>query len=122
MNWFNQLAHVWNCGDAHAVAPLFSVNAIYSENPFAPPLHGRAAIIAYWQTELANHRDVDCVIEPLHQGADWAVAHWHTTLTHADTGKSVAFDGVMIVQFNAAGECTNLREWWHNAENTAQRT
>lgn len=75
-----------------------------------------------WQTELANHRDVDCVIEPLHQGADWAVAHWHTTLIHADTGESVALDGVMIVQFNAAGECTNLREWWHNAENKEQRT
>ena len=28
----------------------------------------------------------------------------------------VALDGVIVVQFNPAGECCTLREWWHSQE------
>ena len=40
------------------------------------------------------------------------VAHWSAVFKLESTGKRVALDGVFVLTFNAAGQCTLLREWW----------
>ena len=120
--WLQQLADVWNSTDSAGVAPLFSDTASYNTDPFAPALHGREAIVAYWQHELANHRDVNCTIELLERGNDWALAHWRTSLIHRNSDQAAELDGVILVRFNQRGECVSLREWWMAKQNKEHRT
>jgi hypothetical protein len=41
------------------------------------------------------------------------VAHWSAKFRAASTGSAIELDGVFVLEFDASGECTSLREWWH---------
>lgn len=114
--WIGRLGRAWERRDAQAAADLFSADVEYSADPFAPPLRGRAAVLAYWQAELAQHDQVRCEFAPISLAGATGVAHWHTTLARPGGGARVALDGVIVARFNRQGECASLREWWHKEE------
>jgi hypothetical protein len=41
------------------------------------------------------------------------VAHWSAKFRLASTGAMIELDGVFVLEFDANGQCTSLREWWH---------
>ena len=114
--WVGRLGRAWEDRDPRAAAALFSADVTYSPNPLAPALHGRAAVEEYWRAELAGHTDVQCEFDVIGVAGKVGIAHWHTTLTHIETGARVVLDGLIVVEFNPTGECRSLREWWHGQE------
>jgi hypothetical protein len=114
--WVQKLGRAWEDRNPQAAAALFSADVVYSENPFAPALHGRAAVAEYWRSETAGHANVQCAFEVIGVAGSSGIAHWHTTLARSESGAQVALDGVIVVEFNSAGECCSLREWWHSQE------
>ncbi len=114
--WVGKLGRAWEDRDQQAAAALFSPAVVYRENPFALALHGRAAVEEYWRSEMADHTHVRCWFDVIAAAGSTGIAHWRTTLTRGGTGAQVALDGLIVVQFNPAGECCSLREWWHAQE------
>jgi hypothetical protein len=114
--WVGRLGRAWEQRDPHEAAALFSQDVVYSTDPFAAPLHGRPAVLAYWQAELARHDQVRCEFEVIGLAGESGVAHWHTTLSRPGGGARVALDGLIVARFNQQGECASLREWWHSDE------
>ncbi len=114
--WTQRLGRAWEDRSPQAAAALFSADVVYSENPFEPALHGRAAIFAYWRAELAGQEQIQVAFEVIGVAGDIGIAHWHTTLRRPGSAAMVALDGVIVVRFNPAGECVSLREWWHRHE------
>lgn len=114
--WVRKLGRAWEERNPQAAAALFSADVVYSDNPFEPALRGRTAVFEYWQSETEQHDQVRFDFSIIGITGDTGIAHWQATFTRVGTQHSVVLDGVIVVQFNQAGECTNLREWWHRAE------
>lgn len=111
-SWLSRYERAWETRSAPAAAALFSENAVYREAPFEKPMEGRGAISEYWSTVTADQRDIDFRYEVIAVNGDKGVAHWSAVFKLESTGERVALDGVFVLTFNAAGQCTLLREWW----------
>ncbi len=110
--WCATLATVWNQHNLVALPTLFSPTIRYQEHPFEPALLGLAAVIGYWRTTLAQHDAVECTITPVLFGANRGVAEWCTKLYHQQQQQTQSLAGIFIVNFDAHGQATELREWW----------
>lgn len=92
---------------------LFSPNATYREDPFESATGGRAAIRANW-VDIARHQhDIHFRYEVLSANDQRGIAHWSASFVRRPSGEAVQLDGILVATFNAAGECTAFREWWH---------
>jgi ketosteroid isomerase-like protein len=111
-SWLSRYEQAWETRSAAAAAALFTENAVYREAPFEKPMEGRNAISEYWSTVTADQRDIDFRYEVIAVNGDKGVAHWSAVFKLESTGERVALDGVFVLTFNAAGQCTLLREWW----------
>ncbi|MCA0351506.1 MAG: nuclear transport factor 2 family protein [Chloroflexi bacterium] len=110
--WCSSLATVWNQQKLAVLPKLFSPAIRYQEHPFEPALHGLAAVIGYWRTTLAQHEQVECVITPVIFAHGRGVAEWRTKLYHHNQQQAQTLVGIFIVNFDAYGQATELREWW----------
>jgi hypothetical protein len=81
--------------------------------PFDAPKAGRAGIEDYWATVTADQRDVEFESKVVAVNGSTAVARWSASLTSAASGARIELDGVFILEFDASGLCSELREWWH---------
>lgn len=119
-NWLDAYGRAWQTGDAKAVMTLFAPGASYHETPFDPPLVGLDAIHDYWKAGAGQSQaDVVFTYEPLSVTGDGGVAHWTATFVRVPSGAAVRLDGVLVARFDAAGRCTEFREWWHREETAA---
>lgn len=119
--WLDDYRQAWECRDPERVAALFTPDALYQENPFAPPLRGRVEVASYWATGARDsQRDVRFSSTLWHLAADVAVAHWAARFTRYPGGSDVSLDGVFRLEFNAPPDglllCRSLREWWLRKE------
>ena len=111
-SWLSRYEQAWETRSASAAAALFSEDAVYREAPFEKPMQGRSAISQYWTTVTADQRDIDFRYEVIAVNGATGIAHWSAVFKLESTGERVALDGVFVLSFNAAGQCTLLREWW----------
>jgi hypothetical protein len=111
--WLAAYGAAWQTRDAAAAGKLFTVEATYREMPFDAPKAGRAAIEEYWRGVTADQRDVVFKSEVVSADGKTGVAHWSAKFRVASTGATIELDGVFVLEFDAAGACTSLREWWH---------
>jgi len=111
--WLDQYEAAWESRDAAAAGRLFSTDARYYETPFDEPRKGRAGIEEYWRTVTANQRDVQFESEPIAVTGNTGVAHWSVKLRLQSTGETLEMDGIFVLEFDDAGLCSTLREWWH---------
>jgi uncharacterized protein (TIGR02246 family) len=102
--WAARYFEAWKSNDRAQVASLFAEDAVYFYGPFREPSRGRDEIVERWmggvQAEVENTFEVVAVRD------DTAVIHWHVTFDAAE------MDGVLIVQFDDAGQCIEHREWY----------
>jgi len=111
-SWLSRYERAWEMRSAPAAAALFTEDAVYREAPFEKPMEGRGAISEYWSTVTADQRDIDFRYEVIAVNGATGVAHWSAVFKLESTGERVALDGGFVLTFNAAGQCTLLREWW----------
>ena len=110
--WLDRYGEAWVSRDADAAAALFSADADYFETPYADAFHGRDGIRGYWSTVTADQRDIEFDAQVLAVDGNVGVAEWSATFVSASTGESIGLDGVFVLEFDADGMCTTLREWW----------
>jgi ketosteroid isomerase-like protein len=111
--WLARYGEAWETRDADKAAALFTPEATYHEMPFDAPLEGAAKIREYWARVTADQRDIDFSSKPIVIDDDTGVAEWSATFRTASTGATIELNGVFVLQFDDAGRCTSLREWWH---------
>ena len=111
--WLTRYGQAWEQRDPVQAAALFTENAPYHEMPFDAPKAGRAGIRDYWTTVTADQRDVDFKSQVVAVNGRTGVARWSASLKSASSGARVELDGVFVLQFDASGLCSELREWWH---------
>jgi hypothetical protein len=111
--WLDSYGAAWEMRDPERAAALFTENATYHEMPFDEPKMGRKGIREYWAGVTADQRDVQFDSQVLAVQGSTGVAHWSAKFKSASTGATLELDGVFVLEFDANGLCTSLREWWH---------
>jgi len=111
--WLARYGQAWESRDADKAAALFTPEATYHEMPFDAPLEGAAKIREYWARVTADQRDIDFSSKPIMVDANNGVAEWSATFRTGSTGATIELNGVFVLEFDDAGRCTSLREWWH---------
>lgn len=111
--WLARYGDAWESRDADKAAALFTPEATYHEMPFDAPIEGAAKIREYWARVTADQRDVDFSARPIMVDGDAGVAEWSARFRTASTGATIELNGVFVLEFDDAGRCTSLREWWH---------
>lgn len=110
--WLDDYGAAWERRDPDAAARLFTADASYRETPYAEPSRGRDGVREYWATVTANQRDVGFTAEILAIDGRTGVAQWTAAFTDAASGAPVELNGVFVLEFDAGGLCSMLREWW----------
>jgi nuclear transport factor 2 (NTF2) superfamily protein len=111
--WLARYEKAWESRDPDLAASLFTADATYHEMPFDAPLAGREAIRQYWARVTADQRDVDFRAKPIVESGSGGVAEWTATFRSESSGATIELSGVFVLEFDRAGLCTSLREWWH---------
>lgn len=111
--WLARYKSAWEGRDAAHAASLFSAGATYHEMPFDAPIVGQDAIRDYWARVTADQRDIDFRARPIATSGHTGIAEWSATFRSEGSGATIELNGVFVLDFDAAGLCTRLREWWH---------
>jgi ketosteroid isomerase-like protein len=114
--WLVSYGAAWEMRDADLAARIFTENATYREMPFEAPKAGRTGIREDWAGVTADQRDVQFDSNVIAVNGNTGVAHWSAKFKLASSGATVELDGVFVLEFDATGLCSALREWWHVRE------
>lgn len=98
--------------DAEALKPLFTVEATFAPDPFAPPDSGRRAVIERIYGEVAGSTGLSFEARVLGAGETYGVAHFRLV------SEARTVDGVFLVAMDGRGRCTALRRWAHATDDT----
>lgn len=116
-SWLQSYGQAWVQRDPARAAVLFANDARYYETPFEKPMIGRKAIYKYWSEGVrSGQTDVSFRTNILVATGGLGLAHWHARFVRVPSGNIVELDGILQATFNAAGQCTEFREWWHRSE------
>jgi uncharacterized protein (TIGR02246 family) len=110
-DWIEAYRRAWEERDAEAAAGLFTPDATYRSNIFEDPHQGREGVRAYWETVTSTQNDARVRMgRPFADGDRVAVEFW--TNMKVD-GEEVTLPGCLLLDFDEAGQCSRLREYWH---------
>jgi ketosteroid isomerase-like protein len=112
--WIDAYGDAWRRGDDEAVADLFTADAVYTSQPFRPPLTGVEEIRDYWRASTSTQEEVDLRFgEPMIVRNRVAVEWWARM---RDGGREITLPGCLLLRFRAGGRCEELREYWHQED------
>ncbi|GAA2575873.1 hypothetical protein GCM10010399_01820 [Dactylosporangium fulvum] len=120
IEWIERYRTAWLTKDADAAASLFTADGVYLSSPTKPPHVGSAAIAAYWRKATATQRDLELRFgRPVVDGRRVVVEWWATMVDpewkpEADNPQ-VTLPGCLILRFDDAGRCEELREYYNPA-------
>ncbi len=106
--WLTALGDALEAADPAALKPLFTVEATFAPDPFAPPAQGRRALIERVIAEMMSP-GLRFEARVLGVGETYGVAHIRLV-----SGERT-LDGVLLVAMDGRGRCTALRRWSHVA-------
>ena len=91
-------------------ADLFAPDATYEEPP-APLLRGRAALLAFLGDFAARHHDVSFTVSRAFADANatQVAAEWRFAYTRDEDGTRRVYEGISIVECDADGRITSWR-------------
>ena len=97
-------------GQPSVAANLFAPDATYEEPP-APILRGRAALLAFFTDFAARHRDVSFTVSRAFADASntRVAAEWRFAYTRTEDGTQRVYEGISILEFTAEGQIANWR-------------
>ncbi len=117
--WLTAYGRAWSQRDPDAMTALFASGATYREDPFGAATNGRDAIRADWVDIAKHQKDIHFSYEVLSANQQRGVAHWAASFVRRPSKEVVQLDGILMATFNAAGQCTEFREWWHRRTHAA---
>ena len=97
-------------GEPAVAADLFAPDATYEEPP-APLLRGRAALLAFLTDFADRHSDVSFTISRAFADATntRVAAEWRFAYTRTSDGTQRVYEGISIVAFDGDGRITSWR-------------
>jgi hypothetical protein len=115
-DWLSAYGNAWTAREPESAAQLFSDDASYFETPFSPPNRGRSGIREYWSAATRNQSDITFSWKILNLTKNVGVVRWQAAFKRTISNTRVELDGVFVLDFEDAGLCRTLREWWHRKE------
>lgn len=114
--WLESYGRAWEARDSSAFVLLFSRDVSYHWTPFEAAKEGRNGLSEAFETATARQERIAfrATVLAAHDGR--SLAHWQCSFVRPDSGLPVRLDGIFLMEFNADGECTLFREWWHSDE------
>jgi limonene-1,2-epoxide hydrolase len=97
-------------GEPEVAADLFAPDATYEEPP-APELRGRAALLAFFTDFAKRHHDVSFTISRAFADASntRVAAEWRFAYTRTEDGTRRVYEGISILEFTAEGRIASWR-------------
>ena len=97
-------------GEPAAAANLFAPDATYEEPP-APMLRGRDALLAFFTDFADRHGDVSFTISRAFADADntHVAAEWRFAYTRTEDGARRVYEGMSILEFTSDGLIASWR-------------
>lgn len=115
-DWLDRYFGAWASNDSEEVAALFAEDAVYRYGPGRDPSFGRDAIVREWVSNPPQE-DLRFEYEPLAVSDRRGIAHWRTSFREGET--RVELDGVLVLDFDPEGRCTEHREWYFRRRSPA---
>lgn len=110
IEWMENLRSAWVSLDVERAVELFSGCTEYLEDPFQEPLVSHDKIRQVWQ-EIRAQLDLKVDLQLLAWTGQVATIRWYARF-RTDGSPIRQFDGIYVVQFNAAGRCLKFQQWW----------
>jgi ketosteroid isomerase-like protein len=110
-------ARAYETFDGDLVVSLFTDDAEYHEDPFAPPLVGHNAIRRYWLDAAETQDQVEFTFERHWVSGGTVIAVWHMSWRTRGTTDRFRASGVLVLDIRD-GSIARLREWWHGRRAT----
>jgi ketosteroid isomerase-like protein len=111
--WIAAYGRAWEERDADAAAEIFTPDALYRSNPYAPAHEGRDGVHAYWSDATQTQADVTVRWGVPIVSADAGRAAVEFWVTMENGGADVTLTGILYLLFAEDGRCRELREAWH---------
>ena len=116
-DWLTAYFDAWRSNNPSQVAALFAESAIYEYGPFRQPALGREQIVKNWVSNSNNPPDLQTSASVIAVDGQTGVAHWCASFPiPGQSSVLLELDGVLIAEFNQAGECVHHREWYQQRE------
>jgi len=112
--WMQAYRDAWVSNTPDDVAALFTDDAVYSLDAFAPPWRGREEIVRRWTIGISQR--VDMSFDVIAIDGDVAVVHWRVITQNAGDPVRIEYDGVLQLRFAADGRCAAYGEWFFRRE------
>jgi uncharacterized protein (TIGR02246 family) len=109
--WARRYARAWEEADAEAAAALFTEDATYRSDPFGEPHRGREGVRAYWRDVTASQAKVVVDVGRILADGNRVLVEWWTQMD--SDGTPVTLPGALILDFDEAGLCRALREYYN---------
>ena len=101
---------------------MFTDDAEYHADPFAPPMVGHNAIRAYWLDGSRTTGDVEFVPERHWVSGDTVLAAWHASYVETrHPRRGCTWSGFMTWELAPDGRIAKLREWTLQAPTRRRR-
>jgi hypothetical protein len=115
--WLHRYFIAWQSNKAEDVSGLFAEEAVYYYGPFKESARGRDAIVANWVSNPEGQTKVVYDFNVLATEGNLGVVHWNVTFySELITGEQIELDGILVLKFNSAMQCTEHREWYSRRE------
>ena len=105
--------------DGDAFTALFSPEAEFAPDPFAPPVTGHNGLRAYLLAAAGAEREYDLEIERHWVSGDTVLAAWHASWTRSADGAKVRQAGFLSAEVGGDGRIVRLRNWSVTREHLA---
>ena len=101
----------WQTFDGDLIVSMFTDDAEYHADLFAPPMVGHNAIRAYWNDGATTTRDVAFTVERHWVAGDTVLCAWHASFQDLAANDLVRLAGFMTWEMATDGRIARLREW-----------
>ena len=111
-DWLERYFTAWKTNDLELLDGLFAEDSVYYYGPFKPPSKGKKRIIEGWLSSPPPE-GFQYTCTPIAIHGDTGVGHWN--VVHRSSIKpdmQVEIDGILVIQFDAQGQCVEHKEWF----------
>jgi steroid delta-isomerase len=105
--------------DQQAWVNTFAEDAVSHDPVGAPPIEGHQKLGEFFQTITAAFKEVGLTEQEVFVAGNSAAVKW-SGRGISKQGRKVRFEGIDVIEVNAAGKIQTLHAYWNPAEMVAQ--
>ena len=106
--WMDRYVAAWNSNDPEEIGALFTDDALYYTEPFAPPWRGRKEIIEQWLARKDEPGQTTFEWQPLVVTPELAVVVGTVAYREPPT----VYSNLWVMRLDEIGRCREFTEWW----------